>query len=124
MTRNSSLKKYADGSLLRATNSEKVYLLENNKKRWITSIAAFMLGNYKWEDVKLVPPDDLRLIDEGENISAPALKPDGSLLKGSGPKVYLLENGKKKWITSAEVFVSRGYKWQDIILVSDAELAA
>ena len=30
------------------------------------------------------------------------------------PKVYLLENGGKRWIISEEVFNQKGYKWNDI----------
>jgi chitodextrinase len=32
----------------------------------------------------------------------------------NSPKVYLLENNKKRWIVDAETFISLGYKWSDI----------
>lgn len=32
----------------------------------------------------------------------------------NSPKVYLIENNKKRWIVDAETFISLGYKWSDI----------
>ncbi len=78
-----------------------------------------MARGYKWEDIIEISDKELALYLDGENV----LMPDGSLIKGSGPKVYLVENGKKRWITTAKVFVARGYKWEDIIEISDKELA-
>ncbi len=55
----------------------------------------------------------------GESI----IYPDGSLLESiNDPKVYLIENGKKRWFTSAAAFISRGYKWENIINVPGYEL--
>jgi hypothetical protein len=113
---------YSNGSLLRSIDGEKVYLIENNKKRWITSAAVFISNGYKWEDISQITDEELNSYLEGENISNSNLKPDGSLLKGSDPKVYLIENGKKRWITSAEIFILKGYDWNKVILVSDSEL--
>jgi hypothetical protein len=47
---------------------------------------------------------------------------DGTLLKGSGPRVYYIDQGKKRWITSARAFIRRGYSWDNIINVSDSYL--
>ncbi|MFZ2969793.1 MAG: hypothetical protein WA063_01450, partial [Minisyncoccia bacterium] len=101
---------YPDGSLLESINDPKVYLIENGKKRWFTSAAAFISGGYKWENITQVLPDELSIYSNGENISALGSKPNGSLIKASGPEVYLIENGKKRWFTSAAAFISRGYK--------------
>jgi len=116
------VKTYVDGSLLRASNDERVYLIENGKKRWITSSAAFALNEYKWNDVVLVVSKELELYKDGEDIIVSGLKKDGSLIKGAGNKIYLIEDGKKRWIVTAEAFVSNGYDWNDIITVFDDEL--
>ena len=118
----SGVKTYVGGSLLRANDSEKVYLIENGKKRWITSSAAFALNGYKWNDVVLVISKELGLYKNGEDIVVSELKKDGSLIKDSGNKVYLIENGKKRWITTAEIFISNGYNWNDIITIFNEEL--
>ncbi len=116
------VKTYIDGSLLRASNDEKVYLIENSKKRWITSSAAFALNGYEWNSVILVISKELELYKTGEDIIVSGLKKDGSLVKGAGNKIYLIEDGKKRWITTAEAFISNGHNWSEISTVFDEEL--
>jgi subtilisin family serine protease len=51
--------------------------------------------------------------------------PDGTLLKlASSPRVYVVMSGKKKWISTPEVFEQLGYTWTSITTVSDAQLVA
>jgi glycosyltransferase involved in cell wall biosynthesis len=45
-----------------------------------------------------------------------------SLLRGSGPTVYLVENGKKRPFVSEKAFLQRGYRFEDVNLVLDEEL--
>jgi len=116
------VKTYPDGSLLRASDSEKVYLIENGKKRWVDSSAAFVLNGYQWDDVILVVSDELKLYESGENISVSDLKDDGSLIKGTGDKVYLIEGGEKRWITTLQTFIFNEYSWEKVITVFDEEL--
>ena len=40
------------------------------------------------------------------------------------PKVYAIENGMRKWITSPAEFSAKGYKWDAIVEVNAAEIAA
>ena len=112
------------GSILKSTESPKVYSIKNNKKKWIVDANAFISNGYKWENIVLVLQSELEVFEDGENIYATSsdLKQDGSLIKGSGCKIYLVENKSKKWITSAEVFIALGYDWNNIISVSDEEL--
>ena len=54
---------------------------------------------------------------------AEASYPDGTLLKGEGsPKIYVIKEGKKKWIKTAEEFIAGGYKWEDVKTISQEEL--
>ena len=117
-------KTQSNGSLLKSAESPKVYSVENNKKRWITDVDAFVSSGYKWENIVLVLESELEAFEDGENIYAVSsgLKQDGSLIRGGGYKVYLIENGNKKWITSEKVFIGLGYDWNNIISVSDGEL--
>jgi hypothetical protein len=48
---------------------------------------------------------------------------DGMLIKGSGPEVYVLEHGLKRWITTPKVFSGLFYSWDKIIRLSDSDLA-
>ena len=117
-------KTQSNGSLLKSAESPKVYSIENNKKKWITDVDAFVSNGYKWENVVLVLESELEAFEDGENIYAVSsgLKQDGSLIRGGGYKVYLIENGNKEWITSEKVFIGLGYDWNSIISVSDGEL--
>lgn len=48
---------------------------------------------------------------------------DGTLIKtASSTKVYVMIGGKKKWISTPEVFEQLGYQWTSIKVLSDAEL--
>jgi len=115
--------KYQNNSLLRLLNGDKVYLVENDKKRWITDANVFVSNGYQWEDVIVVTESELKLYPDGENVKANfSSKPNGSLIKGSGPKVYLIENNSKRWITSATAFASNDYQWEAIITITDSEL--
>ncbi|MBU1705733.1 peptidoglycan DD-metalloendopeptidase family protein [Patescibacteria group bacterium] len=51
--------------------------------------------------------------------------PNGTLVKSAhASKTYLLDQGRRRWITNQDVFWSRGYDFQDVIMVSDEELQA
>jgi hypothetical protein len=50
--------------------------------------------------------------------------PDGSLRReDSKPKVYLIENGTKRWVTSPAVLTWLGRTWADVKVVPDGALA-
>jgi uncharacterized protein YecT (DUF1311 family) len=50
--------------------------------------------------------------------------PDGTLLKGSGPKVYVVLTGQRHWIPDPNTFNARGYHWDAIRQVADDDLNA
>ena len=47
-----------------------------------------------------------------------AYLPKVDLIKGSGPEVYALENGDRRWIESPAAFAYFNYDWKNIKLVS------
>ena len=47
---------------------------------------------------------------------------DGTLIKGDAPEVFLIKFEKRHWIKTPKVFSSLGYKWQDIIKLSNQEI--
>ena len=118
-----TLNTYENNSLLKQENGSKVYLIENGSKRWITTTAVFIAGGYDWDDIITVSESELNLYPQGKNVMANfSARPNGTLAKGLGPKVYLIENGSKRWITTTAVFIAGGYDWDDIITVSESEL--
>jgi len=67
---------------------------------------------YKWSDIKLVGAE------EAAKYSITVL-----MKLANDPKIYAVENGAKKWITSPAEFNAKGYKWNAILEVNAAELA-
>ena len=105
-----------DGLVLKG-EGEKIYVLENNKRRWITTLDAFQYYGYRWEQVRIVDEPFLNQFEEGLPIYL--------LLKcSSSPHVYALEDGKKRWIKDIPTFVDNGFLWEDIQFVSCSRLRA
>jgi len=97
--------------LIRAESDQKVYYIsENGLKKWIRNIDIFNSYNNRWEDVVVVPKKDLDIY------------PDVELIKLEGDnRVYKLEDDKKQWIKTAQIFNSLGYDWNGIISINRTE---
>jgi len=108
------------GSLIKGSGP-KIYLLENDQRRWIKDEQTFVFLGFNWSDVASLSDQELFLYKEGETLSKGIIA-DGSLVKASGPQVYLIENGKKRWITSPEAFSRNKFIWSSIIETSEDDL--
>lgn len=103
-----------DGLLLKGSGPE-VYVLENNQRRWISSLDAFQWYGYQWQQVHEVEDEFLQQFAESQPIHL--------LLKcPTSPHVYALEDGKKRWIKDIPTFEAQGYLWKDIQLFDCVEL--
>jgi len=99
-----------DGLVLKGSGPE-IYVLEDNKLRWISSLDAFEYFHYKWEQVHEVDDSFLEEFEKGEPIHV--------LLKcNQSPHIYALENGKKRWIRDIPTFELQGYVWDDVKMVT------
>jgi hypothetical protein len=49
-------------------------------------------------------------------------RPDGTIVKATGPARYLMEAGMRRLIPDEETFKAQGFKNNDIKLISDSEL--
>ena len=125
-----------DQSLARIEGEDPVYWLQNRKGYHVlsTEIINDMSGLPGWGNICDYSPDILEIIPLGH------LQPEGTFLQGPNfittgsesndiliqlpddPKVYLIENGQRRWITSEAVFNNLGYDWNDIIVVTQAIL--
>jgi len=106
-----------DKSLIRDPQG-RVYFIENGRRRWVTSGQLFKTLGYQWSKVEDKTKEYVDTILEG----GPMSYPSGILVKGSGPTVYLIENGLKREILSSQIFTKLGYKWNKIMTISDGEL--
>lgn len=113
---------YPTGSLLRASNSDKVYLIENGQKRWIPTGEIFTANGYSWSSVIVVDPSILVQYPDGPNVTMVVTQtiPEGGLIRAAGDiDVYIVKYvGVKKFkrlILSPSVFNSYQHlKWSDI----------
>ena len=95
-----------EGSLIREPSGA-VYVIRNGRREWIPSPAAFAAGGYQWGAVIDVPAFVVARI--------PALLPEGTLVKAiGGSKIYVIQDGKRHWISTLELFVSRGFQWNQV----------
>ncbi len=99
-----------DGLVLKG-EGEEIYVLENNHKRWISSLDAFEHYGYRWEQVNLVDDNFLDQFPSGSTLSI--------LNKcASSPHVFAIEDGVKRWIKDIPTFEAQRYVWEDVQIVS------
>ena len=104
-----------NGSLLRSPHGP-AYVVQGNRRVWIPSLEALTAGEYRWEQVQTVSDRLMRSLALDTQ--------EGYLVKGSGAEVYLVEAGKRRWITTAAAFAARGYRWDQVHFVSNRDLEA
>lgn len=93
-----------DGLVLKGSG-ERIYVLENNQKRWISSLQLFE-RQFRWDDVHVVDDAFLAQFPDG--------RPLYLVLKCEGPHIYRIEDGKKRWIKDIPTFLSEGHVWEDV----------
>jgi len=109
---------YPDGSLLRQIGDTGVWLIQNGLRRPIWSKAT-LISRFGEAKIIEVTKNDLQRYTTGY----PIKYPNYSLLKSPIGKIYLIVNNEKKEIESEEVFKTIGYNPEEVIEVSDEELA-
>jgi hypothetical protein len=99
-----------DGLVVKGSGTE-IYILEDNKLRWISSLDAFEHLGLTWEDVHVVEDKFLEGFEKGRPIHV--------LLKCyDSPHIYRLENNQKRWIKDIDTFLAEGHVWEDVRFVS------
>ena len=112
-----------NGSLVKVPYLPEVYVLEYGQKRWVVSPTAFASNNYSWSKIITVSMMELNAYTTGDPVRAAR----GTLLKVDGsPEVYVVDlvagTYYRRWITTGEVFTSKGYNWANLNIVSQTEL--
>ena len=107
-----------EGALIKGL-TEKVYVIEHGLKRWIQTADIFNKLGYSWANIVLVSENILNNIPPGKDIANSWRYPDGTLVKGGGPAVYLIESSVARWIPSPQIFTANRFKWQNIINITD-----
>lgn len=115
--------KYPDGTLIKAKDGTTVYMIEEGKKRPLNITAEeFERLGFKWDQIITLIPKDMSIYPDGNSVKFAA--PEGELITGTDSKIYRIENGRKRWVTSLMLFESLAYKWDKIKNVSRDEISS
>jgi len=95
-----------DGLVLKGSGPE-IYMLDDDKLRWISSMDAFEHLGLTWADVHVVEDGFLERFEQGRPIHV-LLKCEGS------PHIYRLENEQKRWIKDIDTLLAEGHRWEDV----------
>lgn len=112
---------FREGLLAKSSDSPIVYAISDGQKRAIASAQVFERLGYRWANIWNIPSSQLNMHLTGDVIDNASTHPSGTLIKGSGPDVYYIENGEKKHVPSVEIFESR-FKWTQVVETGDSEI--
>lgn len=105
---------YPDGSILRAKDDVKLYVIHHGQKRWLKNVRVFDSYHFEWRNINVTSQEALDAIPSNNLVH---LKDDA--------KVYFLNAaGFRRHIQNPETFNSYGFDWNDIADISEEELAS
>jgi len=124
---------HPDGTLVRPANNPEVYLITNGKAQYATSLAVLQSWGYDMGQLKIATQGDLSLMTLTEqdtshtNTPAPLQYRIGTLIKGSGSTIYVIENdtngnNEKESLADWNNFTRLGYNIGQVLIVPDAQL--
>ena len=100
-----------EGLVVKEEDDEEIYVYQNDRFRWISSLEAFEHYGFTWGDVHIVPDGYLERFEIGSPLHV--------LLKcHQSPHIYRLEGGEKRWIRDIMTFEAEGHVWEDVRFVS------
>ena len=100
-----------DGLVLKEEDDAEIYVYQDGKVRWISSMDAFEHFGYTWGDVHVVEDGYLNKFEIGTPLHV--------LLKcRQSPHIYRLEGGEKRWIRDIQTFEAEGHVWEDVRFVT------
>lgn len=106
-----------NGAIVKYDGNPVVYIVENGMKRPYPSGKVFLSWNQSFSAVIIIASSCQ--FPDGRIVGFP----DGKLIKGSGPAVYLVSQGTLRGFPSADIFFRLGYNFGQIMLVSDGDLS-
>lgn len=116
----SSIGAYPNGTLLKVPNAPAVWYIAGGQKHVVRSAAIFE-SRFNWNDIITLPSSlQLALYEQGSHVKFAA----GTLVKIIGePAVYRVSaEGGISPVVSGEIFLGRGWSFNDVIEVEAAEL--
>ncbi|MCA9390503.1 hypothetical protein KC571_03805 [candidate division WWE3 bacterium] len=115
-----------NGTLVKSSSSDTVYVIQGTSKRPFPTADIFLDLGYGWDSIYTSSDAELSGYTTGSLMAASSQHLPGTLIKlSSSDTVYLLEQDgslKTRGVPSASVFLSQGFRWEDIIAVTQTEL--
>jgi hypothetical protein len=106
-----------DSTVVREWNRPEVYVVYGGAKFWIPDPPTLFALGFDWSHVGVIPP--------GGTAKLPTVPIDGTLLKEQhDPKIYVVESGQLRWVTSPAAMDGRCLPWRHVRIVPDNSLAA
>ena len=97
---------YPDGTLIKIPSSFKVYIIINQKRKWIPTPEVFETLGYQWTNIIIITKTKLNRIPNYE---------DNLIRAHNNYKVYLVVNGIQRHIPNPEIFLDYGFSWDDVV---------
>jgi len=106
---------YPIGTLLKNKKTGELYFVKDNFKQLILTEKIKEI-NYPYLKIIEVDPEKL----DGFVLAEPVKFQDGTLIKSeNSPTIYLISGGKRHPIADPETFIALGYRWGEVINVSE-----
>jgi hypothetical protein len=114
--------KFPDGTLIKGTEAAVSVVTDHGKRAWIKNEATFLGLGYRWSDIQAISDGEIALYERIADIDSLESHPDGSLVKyPNDSRVFLLEDGNKRWVQNEEAFLANGFRFDQVITLSDDE---
>ncbi|MFH0854613.1 MAG: hypothetical protein V1891_03925 [bacterium] len=110
----SSIFRLQNARLIKSSNNPAVYAIINGKKHKIPNADIFLNYGFNWQNIKIA---------SNEEISS---YPDLKIVKTeNNPAVYYINEKKniKKAHLSEKIFLDYGNRWEDIVIISEKDMA-
>ncbi len=104
--------RFPDGMLIKAEGDPRVYVMRNNKKRWLRSEEVFLSYGYSWGEIYELPPGVVDALPSERLVR----------VRETGAIYVLNEAGWKRRILNPDVFRSYGFIDGDMGIVNQVEL--
>ncbi len=107
---------YEDGGLLLGSGPA-AYVMVEGTKHWIINPVVFEQCGNKWGNLNRIADSSLNEIPEGAPVIVCFL--EDTLLRGSGPAVYIVKGGLKRWVPNPATLEYSGFTWANVNIVPD-----
>lgn len=111
LVQSSEIDRFPSAKLVKTASSpETYYLTDTGYKYHIQNQDIFSQNNFSWQDIETISQDELNSYATTNLIRAT-----------EDFKIYTIENGQKRWITSPEVF-EKLYDWKMVLSSNDLNI--